>query len=241
MYDTESNTVISCPALGTKNRETLPSWSPDGRGLYFICAPPKALGEDNSRTQYSLCRIAFDADNMTWGRADTLISARAINRSMTHPRVSPDGKYVLFCMTEYGYFTVFDKQSDLCFYEVATGRYWPLACNSESSESTHSWSRNSRWFVFASKRMDDMYTRPYFAYVDSTGGVHKPFVMPQRDPAKYLTFLQNYNLPELVDGWVEPSEQTIRDVVLKDPVQADFYKSDNPDGYTGETVKVVKK
>jgi Tol biopolymer transport system component len=231
--------VIPCLALNTKNRETLPCWSPDGKWLYFVCAPPRAADEDNSRTRYSLCRISFDAGTGSWGIADTIIAASDINRSISFPRVSPDGKYLLFCMTSFGYFTIFDQQSDLYFYEIATGHYWPLACNSPSMESSHSWSRNSRWFVFASKRMDNMYTRPFFAYVDSGGKVHKPFVMPQQDPAKYQTYLLNYNLPELVDGMVEIREQKIRDIVMKDPIPADFQMPETTDAISGETM--VKK
>jgi hypothetical protein len=235
LFNIATNTVIPCPALTTKNRENLPNWSPDGKWLYFICAPPHKKGEDRSRVRYSLCGIAFDAGTMTWGKTDTLISAGKINRSITFPKASPDGKYILFCMTEYGYFTVFDQQSDLYFYEIATGRYWPLACNSTSVESSHSWSANSRWFVFASKRLDNMYTRPYFAYVDPHGRVHKPFIMPQSDPRKYHTYMVNYNLPELVNGIVAIREQELRDIVLQEPASAIFNKPEGIDASSGAT------
>jgi hypothetical protein len=241
LYNPETNTVIPCPALATDNRETLPNWSPDGKWLYFVCAPPCDIKKDNSQVRYSLCRIAFDESSLACGKADTLISAERTGKSISFPKASPDGKYILFCMTDYGYFTVFDLHSDLYFYEISTGRYWPLACNSSSMESYHSWSRNGRWIVFASKRMDNMYSRPFFSYVDTAGMVHKPFVMPQSDPAKYMTYLYNYNMPELVDGKVEFSEQKIRDIVLSEAVAASFSVPDSVDAVSGPTWINTKK
>jgi len=52
-----------------------------------------------------------------------------------------------------------------------------------------------------------MLSRPYFSYIDDAGKAHKPFVMPQEDPAFYDSFVKLYNLPELVTGPVRPGEQ----------------------------------
>jgi hypothetical protein len=49
--------------------------------------------------------------------------------------------------------------------------------------------------------------RPYFSYIDDGGKAHKPFVLPQKDPAFYDSFLKLYNLPELVSSPVRVSEQ----------------------------------
>ena len=64
----------------------------------------------------------------------------------------------------------------------------------------HTWSSNGRWFVFASKRMDSLTARPFFAYFDEDGTIHKPFVMPQKDPTFYQSYLKTYNRPELITG-----------------------------------------
>jgi len=64
----------------------------------------------------------------------------------------------------------------------------------------HFWSSNSRWFVFASKRDDGLYGKPYFCYVDSSGEAHKPFVLPQQDPYYYDYTLKSFNIPELATG-----------------------------------------
>ena len=59
--------------------------------------------------------------------------------------------------------------------DLQTGTSRPLVeVNSDDVESYHSWSSNSRWFVFSSRRIDGLYTRPYIAYVDEDGKVGKP-------------------------------------------------------------------
>jgi len=56
--------------------------------------------------------------------------------------------------------------------------------------------------------MDGLFARPFFSYVDEQGRFHKPFVLPQADPAFYDTCLKTFNLPELVLGpvTVKPSD-----------------------------------
>ena len=75
-------------------------------------------------------------------------------------------------------------------------------------ESYHSWSSNSRWFVFSSRRIDGLYTRPYLAYIAPDGKVGKPFLLPQQDPDFYQRFMKSYNIPEFVTGKVKVSGYT---------------------------------
>jgi hypothetical protein len=88
---------------------------------------------------------------------------------------------------------------------IATGKTAPMtALNSDDVESYHSWSSNSRWLVFSSRRDDGLYTKPYFSYIDKDGVAHKPFLLPQRDPRMYYKLQMNaYNIPEFVSGKVE--------------------------------------
>ena len=72
--------------------------------------------------------------------------------------------------------------------------------NSNRSDTYHSWSSNSRWFVFASKRDDGLYGKPYFCYVDRQGHARKPFVLPQADPDFYDENLKSFNIPDLGRG-----------------------------------------
>ena len=68
------------------------------------------------------------------------------------------------------------------------------------SDTYHSWSHTGRWFVFASKRDDGLYGKPYFCYVDRQGKAHKPFVLPQKEPTFYDDCLKSFNIPELSRG-----------------------------------------
>ena len=74
--------------------------------------------------------------------------------------------------------------------------------NSPRSDTYHSWAHNSRWFVFASKRDDGLYGKPYFCYVDRRGKAHKPFLLPQQSPSFYDDCLKSFNIPELSRGSV---------------------------------------
>lgn len=46
--------------------------------------------------------------------------------------------------------------------------------NSSDAESYHSWSSNSRWFVFSSRRDDGLYTRLYIAHASPDEQIGKP-------------------------------------------------------------------
>jgi hypothetical protein len=87
--------------------------------------------------------------------------------------------------------------------DLQTGTVDTLAIvNSEKSDTYHSWSSNSRWFVFASKRDDGLYGKPYFCYIDRDGKAHKPFCLPQEYPTFYDNNLKSFNAPELGKGKV---------------------------------------
>ena len=89
--------------------------------------------------------------------------------------------------------------------------------NSPDAESYHSWSHNSRWLVFSSRRDDGLYTKPYFTYIDAQGKAHKPFLLPQKNPKKYYDDLYfSYNIPELVQGRVNLNERAISDKLRDD-------------------------
>lgn len=95
-----------------------------------------------------------------------------------------------------------------------------LEINSAETDSYHCFSGAGHWFVFSSKRMDGLHTRPFFSYLDEEGNATKPFVLPQKDPEFYATFIKNYNIPELIKGEVPYSQIQIRDEILKTSVLA---------------------
>ncbi|MBN2038106.1 MAG: PD40 domain-containing protein [Chitinispirillaceae bacterium] len=206
IYDVESNVISTCPHIADPGRmETLPEWSPDGRYLYF-CSAPQPERVDNAfytglkyrDIKYDLMRIPFNIRTGAWGHREVVLSSQETHLSNVQPSISPDGRYLLFVMMPYSYFAVYNDQSDLYLMDLSTGTWRRLdAVNSAFAESFHSWSSNSRWFVFSSRRRDGLCAFPYFAHVDSTGAISKPFILPQKDPALYEIRLASFNVPVL--------------------------------------------
>lgn len=206
--DMEQHRIISSPLLSDSLKfETFPTFSPDGKYIYYCAADSVSLPMEIKQLQYSLVRIPFDEQTGTIGtQVDTLQRATASPQSKTsvcHPRISPDGRYLLYTVADYGTFPIWHPEADLQMMDLKTGRIDTLAIvNSEKSDTYHSWSSNSRWFVFASKRDDGLYGKPYFCYVDKEGKAHKPFCLPQEHPTFYDNNLKSFNAPELGKGKV---------------------------------------
>lgn len=201
VYDVERHQIVTAPRLSShENLETFPAFSPDGKRLYFCSAPVEEMPESFRKIKYNLVSIAFDPATCTFGNdADTLYSARQEGRSVKFPRVSPDGKYLLYTVSDYGNFSIWHKDADLRMLNLSTHTVDSLQhVNSEDVESYHSWSSNSRWFVFSSRRLDGLYTRPYLCYIDENGVAGKPFLLPQKDPDYYNQSLFSFNIPEFI-------------------------------------------
>ena len=199
--DMQEHRVISSPQLSDSLKfETFPTFSPDGKYIYYCAADTVSLPSEIHQLQYSLVRIPFDEATGTIGtEVDTLFS----ERSVCHPRISPDGKFILYTVADYGTFPIWHPEADLQMKNLQTGAIDSLTIvNSAKSDTYHSWSSNSRWFVFASKRDDGLYGKPYFCYIDKDGKAHKPFCLPQEHPTFYDNNLKSFNAPELGKGKV---------------------------------------
>ena len=203
LYNFEKHEIFSSPLLSSKKAfETFPTFSPDGKSLYFCSADSVApMPGSYLDTHYSLCRIDFDAETETFGdKVDTLYNARETKMSVSFPRISPDGKYLVFTLHKYGNFSIWQKDADLYMLNLTDNNIYPLKeINTDQSESYHSWSDNNRWMVFSSRRIDGLYTRPFFTYIDENGKAHKPFMLPQKNPQQfYDNLLYSYNIPEFI-------------------------------------------
>jgi len=218
LYDISSNTITTTPQISNPHRmEIWPAWSPDGKYLYFCSASELETYADSSRSgevaldkiKYDLMRIAYDPLKHSWGNLETVISSSKIGLSITEPRVSPDGRFVLFTAANNSQFPIYIQSADLYVLDVRTNRWKKLELNSDKADSFHSWSSNGRWIVFSSKREDGLFTKPYFSHFDSSGNTTKPFVLPQEDPLLYETYLDIYNVPEFTKEPVHISPQDL--------------------------------
>lgn len=210
-YLVDSQAVKTVQALSRKERlETWPVWSADGKYLYFCSAPmlwakTKQIPPNEYKdVRYNLVRISYDVASDEWGQEETLLSSADTLQSVGVPRTSPDGRWLSFCMFDYGFFPSWQKSSDLYLIDLEeaeqSGVFIPkrLEINSDDSESWHCWSSNSRWIIFSSKRDYGVFTRLYISYIDEKGNSYKPFLLPQKDPLFYESCLLTYNTAELI-------------------------------------------
>lgn len=238
LLDVDKNTIRMLPdddSMGeNKPYRTFPVFSSDGNAVYYCEASFKELPDHIRDVTYNMLRVAFDADTKTFGeQVDTLFSAGTTRRSASYPKASPNGKYLLFTVSDYGTFPIWHQEAELQMLHLETGRIDSLPqVNAFRSDTYHSWSSSSRWFVFASKRDDGIYGKPYFSYIDSTGKAHKPFVLPQKDPAFYDYTLKSFNIPELSTSslWFEAKD--IEHIYQKVP--AEIVTFEEPDRIANE-------
>ncbi len=226
LYDADNNRVLKKSTISSpESYETFPSWSPDGRFPYF-CSARYHPYTDYKQIRYDLLRIPFDTKTEKFGVADTVISASKNGYSVSFPRVSPDGKYLMFCHTNYGSFTIWHDDSDLNILNLESGAITVPEINSNRSESYHTWSSNGRWVVFSSRRIDGLYTRLYIAYFDDSGNTHKPFLLPQKDPDINKLLLKSFNVPELVKSEIRIDPRVFAAAIKSDATNATFMNAE---------------
>lgn len=221
-YDVVNNEVYTSPQISSDMRENLPAWSADGKYLYFITAPPYVINQPNEEIQYSLMQASYDIITNQIGDPELLISSDEIDGSISFPTTSPDGKYMFFCVADFGYFPVNNKSADLYLMDLRTKKYYKPDINSSESESYITWSNNSRWFVFSSRRLDGMTSKPFICHIDENGNVSKPFIIPQKDPYFYKTDHRNFSRPELLREKLDLSFGDFSDVIFNQPKTAKY-------------------
>ncbi len=199
VYDIEKREIILDSLLSKKDySENVPVFSPDGRKMYFTTALQREYPLAFREQRYNLCSIDFDADRGTFGTTvDTIFNAEQQGKSLTWPRPSYDGRYIMAAVCDYGYFSIWHSESDLWLIDTATGQMHPLTeANSAGAESFPNWSGDSHWFVFTSRRIDGLYSSLYLACIDDEGRATKAFMLPQEDPQKYYSStLYSFNTP----------------------------------------------
>ena len=220
LYDI-SNDSVSVVSNDSTLLEVYPTWSPDGKYLYYCKSVPlpEELRDKNKeneiadyyqKIQYNIYRRSFDVTTRKFGEEELVYDAASLDKSATLPRISPDGRYLLFAQGQYGCFHIWHNDADIVCLSLdpnptsSPQSQTPIDLTNLNSEgrpdSYPSWSSNGHWIMVASRREDGSYSRVYFSYFNN-GKVEKAFLMPQEDP-EYNTFLlKSYNRPEFM---VEP-------------------------------------
>jgi len=221
LYDVVKNEMMNI-SLQDKEKymDTYPEWSHDGKFIYFCRA--EQIGEvyDYRDIRYDLYRARFDQDKRTFGNEELVFDARSMEKSVAFPRISPDGRFLVLTLADYGCFPIWHKEADLWSVNLETMEPNRLELNSDFTDSYHSWSSNSRWLVFSSKRKDGLTARPYIAYIGEDGSANKAFAMPQKDPDFYNRFLKSYNIPEFSGHRINLNPGKIRRAAATVPIQA---------------------
>ena len=234
VFDTQSNLIAynvkNNEVTNIENEETeldcFPFWAPDGKTLYYCSAHFEYTdtidqGQEfimhADDVKYNLYKKSFDPETWQFGPRELVFAADSLNKSATLPRISPDGRYLMFTLAEYGIFHIWHHDADLWMMDLQTGLTRNMTeINSSDTESYHSWSSNGRWVVFSSRRYDGNYTRPFIAHIDSKGNGSKPFELPCADPDYHRQFLKCYNIPEFMHGPVSIKPQRFADVLKQE-------------------------
>jgi hypothetical protein len=176
-------------------------WSRDGKWIAFARAQaraPRVRGQgpamrandaNETQIQYDLYRIPFHGGK--GGTAERIVGASENGKSNTFPRISPDGKWIVF--VECGNGQLMRPDSQLYIVPFAGGEARRMRANTSRMNSWHSFSPNGRWMVFASKERS-AYTQMYLTHIDAEGNDSPAIIVDNATAANRAV-----NLPEFVN------------------------------------------
>ncbi len=226
LYDVETDSV-SVICNDSTLLEVYPTWSPDGRYLYYCKSVPlpeelrdKDVRTTYSKIQYNLYRRSFDVTSHNFGDEELVFDAVSLDKSVAQSRISPDGHYILFSIGQYGCFHLRHNDGDIVCMPL--GQEFPLTKaidftkvnGKDRPDSYPSWSSNGHWIMVASRREDGNFCRVYFSYFKN-GKAEKAFLMPQEDPEFNTFLLKSYNRPEFMVEPVKVSVEEFSRAILK--------------------------
>lgn len=227
VYDVDNHQVSSSPMLMDSTRmETFPSFSPDGNTLYYCSTKQTDMPQGYKDVRYSICSMPFNPETFSFGdKVDTVYNAARTGKDATFPRVSPDGRFLLFAETAYGCFAIWHKDAELRMIDLKDGSFHTLdEVNGPDADSYHSWSGNSRWIIWASRRLDGLYSRLFIAHIDEEGMASKPFLMPQKSVSHDKVLMKSYNVPEFISGPVLFDRDEMANIARNNPGTDVTYK-----------------
>jgi dipeptidyl aminopeptidase/acylaminoacyl peptidase len=198
-------------------------WSPDGEYVVFARAaareplspgqklPDHANSPDETQIQFDLYRMPFNGGK--GGEPEPIEGASHNGMSNSFPKVSPDGRWIVFVKARNS--LLMRPDSQLYIVPFAGGAARRLRCNTSLMNSWHSFSPNGRWMVFSSKSRSP-YTQMFLTHFDDQGNSSPAILIDNATAANRAV-----NLPEFVnippDGMVNidvPAAESYRLVDL---------------------------
>ncbi|MDZ7371370.1 MAG: tetratricopeptide repeat protein [candidate division KSB1 bacterium] len=209
IYDRVEKRFFSLPGADDPTYvQSNPNWSPDGRWIYFArsraysserleqsteVVMPTEVAEEfisgRKEFKFDIYRVPFN--NGRGGVAEPVRGASNNGKSNYFPRISPDGKRLVFCQANN--FMLLQPDSKLMMIPVEGGEPQPLSCNTDSMNSWHSWSPNGKWLAFASK-VRSAYTDILLTHIDEEGQASPPVLLDHLAAEGYAA-----NIPEFVN------------------------------------------
>jgi tetratricopeptide (TPR) repeat protein len=175
-------------------------WTPDGSALVFLRAkaldnvpkvrPQKANDPEEIQIQYDLYTIPFDGGR--GGTARPIPGASANGMSNSFPKISPDGRWLVWVQAKTG--LLMRPDSQLYIMPLAGGLPRRMACNLAPMNSWHSFSPNGRWLVFASKA-NTPYTQMFLTHIDENGHDSPAILVPNSTAVNRAV-----NIPEFLNA-----------------------------------------
>jgi tetratricopeptide (TPR) repeat protein len=201
-YDRSTGRIRALPGADNPNFvQTNGFWSPDGKYLIFARAAardayPKGrkmaeyAGDPlEPQIQYDLYRIPFNGGK--GGRPKAIAGASNNRMSNAFPKVSPDGRWIVFVQSRNGQLMRPDGQ--LYIVPAEGGESRRMRCNTALMNSWHSFSPNGRWLVFSSKSRSP-YTQMFLTHIDEQGN-DSPAILIENSTAANRAV----NIPEFVN------------------------------------------
>jgi len=176
-------------------------WSPDGKYLVFSRAaahdpfpPGRPISEyanspEETQIQYDLYRMPFNGGK--GGTPEPIAGASQDGMSNDFPKVSPDGKWIVYVRNKNG--LLMRPDSELWMVPFQGGVARRMNCNLSRMNSWHSFSPSGRWLVFSSKSRS-LYTQMFLTHIDENGNDSPAVLIDDSTAANRAV-----NIPEFVN------------------------------------------